>query len=416
MNRRQTAPTGPATQESPSDSRRRGRWRVLARSTWLTLAVLTLGVFFASLPERLARLQTLCAAAACSNQQLTPAQAELLSRLGWSLAGYAALQVALTLAAGGLSLLVGALIIWRRTDDRMALLVALMLAGGLTARQQAVTTGSPLPWQLPLQGLSASGLALTLLVLSLFPSGRFVPHWTRWTLLVSLAGLLPYTFLPPTLLLSRLGWLVFLGESAIVLGAQVYRYRRVSSPLERQQTRWVVLGVAVPGAIWLAGHLLAELAPALADPASPVGAPYRLVVDNTLFLVLFCFPLAIGVAILRYRLWDIGTLINRALVYGLLTGLLAALYAGLVLGLQRLAGLLTGQAAQPIVIVVSTLAIAALIDRRFYRRKYDAAETLAAFGATLRHQGVDLEQVCDQLLAVVQKTMQPTSLSLWLAS
>jgi small-conductance mechanosensitive channel len=172
--------------------------------------------------------------------------------------------------------------------------------------------------------------------------------------------------------------------------------------------------------------LLAELAPALADPASPVGAPYRLVVDNTLFLVLLCFPLSLGVAILRYRLWDIGTLINRALVYGLLTGLLAALYAGLVLGLQRLVGLLTGQAAQPVVIVVSTLAIAALvrplrrrlqalIDRRFYRRKYDAAETLAAFSTTLRHQGVDLEQVSDQLLAVVQETMQPTSLSLWLA-
>jgi hypothetical protein len=125
---------------------------VFARGTWLTLAVLTLGVFLASLPERLARLQTPCAGAACSNQQLTPAQAELLGRLGWSLAGYVALQVALTLAAGGLSLLVGALIIWRRPDDRMALLVALMLAGpgALTAGQKAVTTGSPSPLSTPM--------------------------------------------------------------------------------------------------------------------------------------------------------------------------------------------------------------------------------------------------------------------------
>src|SRR5262249_60846185 len=95
------------------------------------------------------------------------------------------------------------------------------------------------------------------------------------------------------------------------------------------------------------------------DPASPVGAPYQLVASNTIFVVQLAFALAIGVAVLRYRLWDIGTLINRALVYGLLTGLLAALYAGLVLGLQRLAGLLTGQAAQPIVVRVSTLRTAA---------------------------------------------------------
>jgi hypothetical protein len=426
MTRRQTAPTRTASQETLSDSRRRGRWLVFARSTWLTLVGLTLGVFFASLPEQLARLQTPCAGPACSRLQLTPTQAELLSSVGWSLEGYAAILVALVLASWGLSLLVGALIIWRRPDDRMALLVALMLAGpGALVGQNAVRSGSPSPWQVPLQGLDAVGLALTVLVLSLFPSGRFVPSWTRWTLLVCLAGLVPFTFFPSTLPLYQLSRLVFLGEVTLLVGAQVYRYRRVSGALERQQTKWVVFGFTVPAAIWLGGHLFAELAPALADPTAPVGAPYQLVVNNAIFLVLLAFPLSMGVAILRYRLWDIGTLINRALVYGLLTGLLAALYAGLILGLQSLAGLLTGQARQPLVLVVSTLAIAALvqplrrrlqalIDRRFYRQRYDAEQTLAAFSAALR-QEADLEQIRKQLLAVVHETMQPTSLSLWLA-
>ena len=127
----------------------------------------------------------------------------------------------------------------------------------------------------------------------------------------------------------------------------------------------------------------------------------------------------------RSRLWDIDAIINKALVYGLLTGLLAALYAGLIIGLESLAGLIAGQAAiNPLVLVISTLVIYALfrplrrrvqaiIDRRFYRRKYDAARTLAAFSATLRNE-VDLATLSEHLVGVVEETMQPASVSLWL--
>jgi putative effector of murein hydrolase LrgA (UPF0299 family) len=140
---------------------------------------------------------------------------------------------------------------------------------------------------------------------------------------------------------------------------------------------------------------------------------------------LLLIPLTLGFAILRYRLWDIDILINRTLVYGTLTALLALLYVGLVVALQALFKAITGQVgASPVVIVISTLAIANLfqpfrrriqkiIDRRFYRRKYDAARTLAAFSATLRNE-VDLSQLSEQLVAVVQETMQPASVSLWL--
>ena len=134
-------------------------------------------------------------------------------------------------------------------------------------------------------------------------------------------------------------------------------------------------------------------------------------------------PLSISIAILRSGLWDIDVIINRALVYGLLTVILALLYTVLVFGAQSL---LVGfiKNTDGIVIVGSTLIVAALfrplqhriqqfIDRRFYRRKYDAAKIMAAFSATLR-QEVDLDQLREQLQAMVQETMQPASLSLWI--
>jgi hypothetical protein len=141
--------------------------------------------------------------------------------------------------------------------------------------------------------------------------------------------------------------------------------------------------------------------------------------------LLLLLPLSIGIAILRYRLWDIDRVINRTLVYGTLTALLALIYCGCVVLLQHLVNGATGQVGQsPLVIVASTLAIAALfqplrhriqqiIDRRFYRRKYDAAKIVEAFSATLRNE-VDLNQLREHLISVVQDTMQPSHISLWL--
>jgi len=266
-------------------------------------------------------------------------------------------------------------------------------------------------------------LALLVLVFSLFPSGQFVPRWTRWTLLVFLAGLVPYTVFPLNTPPHRLGLLLVLSEEAILVVTQLYRYRWVSRPLERQQTKWVIFGFLVPAAVYVGGTVLAMLFPTLYDPTSPAGAPYQLALTAVAICLLFSFSLSFGFAMLRYRLWDIDIIINRTLVYSTLTVILALVYFGLIFALQYLLRGLINQ-NNDVAIVVSTLAIFVLfnplrrhiqgiIDRRFYRRKYDAAKTLEAYSATLRSE-VDLNQLREHLAVVVEETMQPTFVSLWL--
>ena len=281
---------------------------------------------------------------------------------------------------------------------------------------------------LPTPLMSAIGQVSIGAFFLLFPSGRLVPRWMAVFLLLlilqTVSSLFPLT--SPFNANTRPGWLTGLLDVvsyAAIIFSQVYRYRRVSTPLQRQQTKWVVFGIITVAAGFIVlGLLFAVFFPEVNQPDSP----YSLL-QNVYPLLTLLLPLSIGIAVLRYRLYDIDILINRTLVYGTLTASLALVYFGLVIGLESLVRLFTGQVSQtPVVIVASTLAIAALfqplrrriqiiIDRRFYRRKYDAARTLAAFSATLRNE-VDLHQLCEHLVAVVQETMQPAHVSLWLCS
>ncbi len=410
------------SRERHSYARVPGRWIMLARGIWIALAVLTLAIFFASLPVYVVLLQTPCAGMACQWQQLTHSQAEMLQGMGLSLADYALFTLVFALASVVLCLVVSTLIIWHRPDDRMAFIVALML---VTLGPIIVVADPPAasPWWVPNACLTFLNGFLLVLVFLLFPTGQFVPPWMRWTLVVFLVGdisfFFPDTPLLPNVTVSQPGWLVVVGEFSTVAAAQLYRYRRVSSPRERQQTKWVVFGLAVPITVYMLLTVLGLFFPLLAQ-RSPL---YLLASNEAGFTLPLFLPLSFGFAMLHSRLWDIDVLINRTLVYSTLTAILTLVYVGLVIGLQVL---LRGIISQDnsVAIVISTLAIYILfqplrrriqriIDRRFYRSKYDAAKTVAAFSATLR-QEVDLDQLREQLLAVVQETMQPTLVSLWL--
>ncbi len=413
-----------------AEIRLRGRWLRLSQVGWIALVALALGLFGASLPFSFLHLHMLCTGTRCTADQLTPEMVAALQQVGLSLSGYAMVILAVNLLTALIWLAVATVIVWRKSDDWMVLLVALMLvlvgaATGTGIFSALNRTEYPFSARL-LDFLAGPALFL---VFSLFPSGRFAPRWTRWLVLAFLLVSIPYEFFPDWLF-NLASWSSLLLDSffiGAILGlaiAQIYRYRRVPTPLQRQQTKWIVFGVGEVIAVYIGTGLLGIIFPTLTQP----GSLYPLVSQLASTLVSGLIPLSIAVSILRYRLWDIDAIINRALIYSLLTGLLGAVYAGLVIGLESLAGVITRQTGQtrqqPVVLVLSTLVIVALfhplrkriqvtIDRRFYRRKYDAEKTLTAFSGTLRNE-VDLSELRAQLLAVVQETMQPVHVSLWL--
>ena len=207
--------------------------------------------------------------------------------------------------------------------------------------------------------------------------------------------------------------------------AQVYRYLRVSDPLERQQTKWVLVSLIL--FISLTGLLIIFFPNVFA--ASVALTPSDLAVWGIFYFllvnVMMLFFGGITMAVLRYRLWDIDILIRRTLVYALLTAALILVYFGSVILLQTLFATVTGQQSAG-AIVISTLIIAALfqplrqriqawIDRRFFRAKYDANQALARFSQTARDE-VDLEQLTAALLQVTRDTLHPESVFLWLPS
>jgi hypothetical protein len=416
---------------SADGSRLHGRLLIMARLVWVAVVVFTLSIFLLSLPAYVAQLQTVCVGDTCvyAYGQLTAGTAQALQNLGLSTGGYAVSILALAIVSALVSFGVACVLFWRRSADWMAMFVSLFLVifgVNFSVQAQAVQAmNGQTAWYWSHTVVIGLGWTSLSLLLYLFPDGRFVP---RWTLLLAVFVVASNLFLNayPDAFSSLPSWVIsaiFLINGGPGVVAQIYRYVRVSGPVQRQQTKWVMFGLAATMLVILGRYVPMLIFPSLSASSSF----YFLIFTYVYPLGLLLIPLTLGIAILRYRLWDIDILINRTLVYGTLTGLLALLYVGLVISLQALFKAITGQVgASPVVIVISTLAIAALfqplrhriqkiIDRRFYRRKYDAARTLAAFSATLQNE-VDLSQLSKHLLAVVQETMQPASVSLWLRS
>jgi hypothetical protein len=404
------------------DTRLRGRRLTPARVAWVVVVTLLVAPFLVMLPAYHALLQTVCTGVTCAVWQPTPDSALTLQKLGLSVSTYATFTLALTLATAFLCFAVSAVIFWRKSDDWMALLVALVVVALGTVNVTAVLMASYSPWQALAIVLNVLGDGTVFLVFSLFPNGRFVPRWTRWLLLCWVVSGMVYFFFRDSSLMYLVHNLVWLTVITLLVIALLYRYHFAASPLQCQQTKWVIFGTCVAGIIILGLRIPNLLFPSLWQ----AGSFYRLISGPAYIVVVLIVPICFGIAILRYRLYDIDIIIHRTLVYSTLTVLLAVIYQVSVFTLQSLTSGLTFIRGDQLAIVASTFLIGglfkplydrirALIDRRFYRRKYDAARTVAAFSETIRDE-VDLNQLCTKLVAVVQETMQPAHVSLWLCA
>jgi hypothetical protein len=346
-------------------------------------------------------------------------------------------------------LVVGVLIASRRPENPigwMFCLIGLSSAWEFFAQEYAfyalVTQPGALPggvWMAWTQ-IWTAGIAWTLMffALLLFPDGRLPsPRWrpfawfaaTTFILLSVLAALEPTRLLGvrvpnPTGIQAAAGIIelsmnilvfVVVGIVLATAASVIVRFRRARGE-ERQQLKWLA---------YTAGFLGASLGLGLLNFQVVHNRLIEFAAGISGIVAVAAVPVAIGIAILRYRLYEIDLIINRTLVYGPLSAMLVLIYVGGVVSLQYAFRTLTGQESQ-IAIVASTLAIAALfnplrrrvqafVDRRFYRRKYDAAKTLAAFSAKLR-QETDLDALGDEVMRVVSDTMQPAHVSLWLRS
>ena len=304
----------------------------------------------------------------------------------------------------------------------------------LMAQPDTLPAGKALAWLTSWVWILFIGcIALSLL---LFPDGRLPgSHWAwlAWlTVLLTSVGAVWQAFSPGVIdslgtIRNPLGYeslpranepvqtMVFALLFVVVAPSLTVRMRRARG-IERQQIKWPAYTAVMAATGSVLTYTIAEA----------VGAQW---LEWTGFVILMaalvCFPISVGIAIVRYRLYEIDLIINRTLVYGTLTATLVALYFGVIVVLQEIFVALTGQQSA-LAVVASTLLIAAMftplrrriqgfIDRRFYRSKYDAAKTLEAFSARLRNE-TDLDALSDDLVGVVRVTMQPAHVSLWLHS
>jgi hypothetical protein len=357
------------------------------------------------------------------NCTVTPATAQALHHLSIAPSIYITYNVVLALLQSLIFLSVGGFIFWRKSNEPIALVASFFLVSiGLSPFFPQATSTFPLEEIFLGIGILCIFIALGYFLMT-FPDGHFVPRWSLlllvlWTLR-TIFFLIPapysITMWPPAL--NAIDEIVSYGGTIVLM---IYRYIRVLSPSQQQQAKWLLFGFGGMFVLIILYDLIAYLVPGAGAPDSVF-----LLASGTIGTLTFMLlPFSMGIAILRFRLWDVDVIIRRTLIYTVLSIILVLIYVGLVFIFGAFLRNVVGQQQNPLVIVASTLVVAALfqplrhgiqrvIDRRFYRRKYDAAKTVEAFSATLRNE-LDLSQLHEHLITVVQDTMQPSHVSLWL--
>jgi signal transduction histidine kinase len=348
---------------SETDTRLHGYWLVLVRLVCLTLSVLTVGLFVADIPSYLAKLHQLCTGAAelaCQGGgQFTPGDVGRLHELGLSLDFYATYTIVITSIFALGYWLVAAFLFWRKSDDRVALLAAVSLALFPMVFNTPLINALPSPWLFLVQCIRFLGTQSLGLFIYLFPNGHFVPRWMRWVFVATLIywvfnAFFPFASFNPFSVFTVLGELILLGPIGTIVVVQIFRYRRVSSPTQRQQTKWVVYGISMGWGGYLVIFTLSIVFPSLFQ----IGTLGGLIEGPVVYGFMLLVPLSIGLAIVRSRLWEIDILINRTLVYGILSVCVVGVYV-LVVGAL---GALIGTSGNLLISLVATGLVAVLFQ------------------------------------------------------
>jgi hypothetical protein len=403
------------------------RWQPLLRLFWVLIAVVLFALYFWGLGSNYNELVKLCETDNCPVMTIAPEELQILADHGLSLRFFAIYYLVLEGSLIVFFSILAGLIFWRRANTWVGLLVSLafLFTALVFFAEELRSLARAYPHlQLLVDFLTSISVVLLLMLFYIFPDGRFAPRWMRWFA----AAVLLAVVLDP--LLNRGGtraasttmFVIFVFAVAAPMGliSQIYRFRKVSNSAQQQQTKWVLFGFLCMFAGMLPWMIFGEIAPLA--PGVPRLIFYLSLIPQ--YILIAMFPIAVAIAIMRYRLWDINLVIRRTLQYTLLTSLLASTYLGGVLILQGILGPLTGSVNSPLITVITTLGIAALfnplrlriqdfIDRRFYRKKYDAQKALQRFAAAARDE-VELDKLTAALLNVVEETMQPEQASLWL--
>jgi hypothetical protein len=336
-----------------------GRWLLVARATWGALATLAIGLFVASVPVAYARYGTLCEGVQCDYFQLSPEGAKVLQGWNLSIDFYAAYNIAFDIVYALGFWVTGVTLFWRRSAARMVLCASIaFVTFGARNPLDALADAYP-GWALPVEIVYFVGSASFFVLFCVFPDGRFVPGWTRATAAAWIASELLYSFFP-NLPFSPQNWpppiyiIFIMGLLGSLVVAQIYRYRRVSGEKERQQTKWVVFGLAAAIIVLIGVSLIGRIY----APPQVLYEMGGLAIINLSFLLI---PLSISVAILHHHLWDIDLIIRRSLVYVPLSAVLTTVFVITdTLLLPRLLRSILGMEDSSLTTVVSGVIIAVL--------------------------------------------------------
>jgi tRNA A-37 threonylcarbamoyl transferase component Bud32 len=367
--------TASSHQDTSTHTRLRGPWLTAARVWWIAIAVFALVVWGAAVAVDYSILKA---------WDFTPVEIRALQFLGFSTGFFPLYTEAMRVLPVLVYSAVAGVLFWRRPDDRATFLISLslVLIGVVSSWVLWSVTGeTPVLLRLS-QIILVLGFASCGFLPLTFPDGRFIPRWTRWIVLAAFPWLAAATLFPKApysqaqgASLSLLISLLFFG---VFIFSQAYRYRHVSTPVQRQQTKWGMFGFIAMFTMISALLVLQNFVPVVRDGTSLPGAVYEMYLKEPLWAIAWMIvPVTIGISMLRYRLWDIDFVINRSLVYGGLTVLLGMVFAAGFFVLRAMLHAFLGGGQAVLAVAVSTAIVVGLfnpvrrrlrafVDRRFY--------------------------------------------------